>query len=134
MQAKNAPVRTIQMAKEDSGGLTSGPLAGNGGRSSEARAVGVPGSLSGLGLGVSDECSASVNGNDEAPLTEDFHSPPDGLVAAPVVLGQGTFRQKPRAWLQFTGGDPGGDVVSNLGIREVGVTAATRLKITHSTT
>ena len=75
-----------------------------------------------------------MNGDDEAPLTQDFHSAPDGLVAAPVVLGQRAFGQKPRARPQFTGGDPGGDVVGDLGIRKVGITAAARFKITHSTT
>ena len=110
-------------------GATSGE-AGRG--NSEARAAG--GKAVYLVFDLGDECSASVNGDDEAPLTQDFHSAPDGLVAASVVLGQRAFGQEPRAWPQFTGGDPGGDVVGDLGIREIGITAAARFKIAHSTT
>ena len=99
----------------------------------EAGAVGA-GKLFDLAFGLGDECSASVNGDDEAPLTQDFHSAPDGLVAASVVLGQRAFGQKPRAWPQLAGGDPGGDVVGDLGIGKVGITAAARFKIAHSTT
>jgi len=130
----NTRAGAVQIFKEAAGLTGAGPRAGKAGRcDGEARAAGA-GKLFNLAFGLGDECSASVNGDDEAPLTQDFHSAPDGLVAASVVLGQRAFGQKPRAWPQFAGGDPGGDVVGDLGIREVGITAAARFKIAHSTT
>jgi hypothetical protein len=63
-----------------------------------------------------DEGATPVNGGDQLAFAEDFHGAADGLVTAPVVVGEGAFGQQPGAGAQFPGGDAGRDVVGDLDV------------------
>ena len=80
---------------------------------------------------LTDERTPAVDGFDQPALAQHLHGTPHGAIRDLVVSGQVSLTTQPRAWSQLTGGDAGGDVVSDPKVGEIGITAALSLKITH---
>jgi hypothetical protein len=65
-----------------------------------------------------DKSAAALAGDDQAPLTENLHRVPHGLVGNAVLLRKRALGRK--LVLDLADLDPGRDVISDLDVGEVG--------------